>query len=1027
MPEQGGPTTWSGIYFQDRAVVYQLIRMLWDRTLQVDDPVIVVRVEALERVDDIVLTKQSGARVFQSVKEDISRSSAKGTPWARMWNAIYDQRSRGDFDADQDVIEIVFPEKDALRGALDELTKRASTSKNPVELRQRLSREQAQLLDDLEQILRMTDKQALALLGTTRIAFLGDATRLYEQLMTLLWAIYPDDPRVREQLIDALVHLVFAGGELRKKFDLTLIDQWLTERGIQLVEALRCSLKVIREVPGETTRIDAQRFFRGFEATWPSVRDGVPVVRTCYTHRRKVILNQAEKFKSSGNLHAYAIVGPRGVGKTTLAKQIAVDLGSQGYIVAWLDAYPRRLHKGLAQEYRRLAQKQRVHVFAGLGLTVSRTQLSTVGERMLSDLADFLRALGASPRVSLYLTIDSNHYEIVRDDLEEVLGVQPDVITVPLNLDDQEVKSLIQKLYEWGALGRLEGRPEIEIQQIFRRKAHKILMVSLIEATSGVSDKDNFQSILRKEYEDLPASLQMSYPLVAVSHAFNVPIPLSLFCAALEKVPGGGRPPTLEHFRTALRGVLALRDEWVMTRHPLVAKTLCEALTPSEPSPDELEQTLWLPLLTALMKAINEEESAHVSYLQEFAAAKVMSILKIKVDVLATQLSEGKFDNLSAESQAILLNAVARTHQGRGNLAEAISWATKSRNQVWPSTANGADVILGYCHLGTRSRIEALEIAKRVGSQSPNPWHVLHAVRILCKAGEPKQAQETLEIHREKIRHLPRFGQIYGEVLRANVGYESIQKDDNPWVHAAWVRSRLELGQIQPEEAIQRLMQILEQEPNIHRAFTDACHLLFMEKRYDDIIGLCEKLLATAASVKGAGDVRLATLDPTETKSMALATKAWATFRRDGAKAGRSVEALFQESLELKPENAWCHNWRGLFLHATEKVSHIAEQELTEALRLNKKVPPFYRNLARVILEVNVNPFSRERNREVMKLCESGLALCPPESYWNWDGLRAELEAILYCARSLDTQHLPDRLVLIGAFAVDPEDSETGW
>ena len=140
------------------------------------------------------------------------------------------------------------------------------------------------------------------------------------------------------------------------------------------------------------------------------------------------------------------------------------------------------------------------------------------------------------------------------------------------------------------------------------------------------------------------------------------------------------------------------------------------------------------------------------------------------------------------------------------------------------------------------------------------------------------------------------------------------------------------------------------------------------------------------------------------------------------------VNDLFQESLRLKPENAWCHNWRGLLLHATEKESGIAEQEVRDAIRYSKgRIPPFYRNLARIILETNANPYSRKRNQEVIKFCEDGLSLCPPESYWNWDGLRVEIDSILYCAKSLETEHiLPDRLVLTGGITIEPEDSDMG-
>jgi hypothetical protein len=147
---------------------------------------------------------------------------------------------------------------------------------------------------------------------------------------------------------------------------------------------------------------------------------------------------------------------------------------------------------------------------------------------------------------------------------------------------------------------------------------------------------------------------------------------------------------------------------------------------------------------------------------------------------------------------------------------------------------------------------------------------------------------------------------------------------------------------------------------------------------------------------------------------MAFATKAWAVFRRDGVASSQETELLFQRSLELKRDNAWACNWRGVFLHTVERESRLAEDEIRTALSYQPRIPPFYRNLARVILETNSSPYSREKNSEVIKLCEAGLNLCPPESYWNWGGLRTDLEAFLYCAKSLQEQHVPNNTSLTG-------------
>lgn len=1022
MPEKGGPTTWSGIYFQDQIVVSHLVTMIWEHCINHEDPVINVRVEAPVSVDDILVTKQSGARLFQSVKEGVAYSAGPNTPWGRMWTTIYEQW-RKDFDIDRDIIEIVFPIQDALRKSLDELTRRASTYRNLSELQGRLSQEQGRLLTELQNLLGMTDDETHALLRATRIAFSGDAARLHQHLVAMLVAVYPYDAPAREQVIDTLAHLVLQGGRIRREFNFDSVAKALAGRGISLTEALHNAFKIINQIPGQTSPSEAQQFFRGFEATWSAVRDDIPVSRTFYTRKHRApLLEEAAKLNNQGGLSVYVILGPRGVGKTTLAKQIAVDLSSSGHFVAWHEGFPRRLDAALAAEFQRLlTRNERVHLFSELGLPRSTMQPPTTVDHVLKDLAEFLFSFRKNPRLSVYLTVDSNHYEVVRDDLEDIVGSEPQVITVPLNLDNTEIDSLIKNLRRWSALGRLVTRPDSEIHQIFQRKSHKILLVALIEAIAGMDEKENFHNIVRREYEALPLSVQLAYPLVAVNHSYDLPVPLSLVSAALGKVPSGVSP-SLEQFRTLLRDVITFRGDRVTTRHPLIARTLCEALSTSESA----ESVLWMPILSAILRCIDQNDDSHVCYLQEFAAAKVTGILKENLDALGEQVVGGRFPNLPAHLCGPVLNAVARTHQGRANLGAAISWALKSRDEIWRSDANGADVILMYCYLATRNRVDAVAMAERLAKQSTNPWHLLHAVRVLCKAGKRNEARVAFEAHREKMGRLPGFGRVYEEVLRATVIHEDFPRAGNSWAHARWVSSRLDLGQIEPLEAIDRLTEILDQQPNIHRAFADACHLLFIEDRYDDVIALCDKVLATASSKKGGVQATDQKVNPDETCSMALATKAWAIFRRQGIAAAQVVEDLFQQSLGLKQDNAWCHNWRGLYLHQIEKESGIAERELREALHSNRKIPPFYRNLARVILETNVSPFSRQRNKEVINLCEDGLALCPPESYWNWGGLRAIIGAILYCARSLETQHLPDRIVLPGGLSVQLEDPDIG-
>jgi len=237
---------------------------------------------------------------------------------------------------------------------------------------------------------------------------------------------------------------------------------------------------------------EAHRFLKGFEATWPCIKDGVPVDRTCYTTRKKSVLDEAARLDTRFGLSAYVIVGPRAVGKRTVAKQIAFDLSASGHVVAWLDARAIRLNQELQPVFASFtASKTRTHLFLEIAQTVGI-------EEGIACLALMLREAGDRPRLSIYLIVDSNNYETFNDELIDVLGLRPTVITVPLNLDEVELSSLIEKLQRWHALGRLAGKSTEEIKRTFQCRAHKILLIALMEALSGTDKDENLDAITKK-------------------------------------------------------------------------------------------------------------------------------------------------------------------------------------------------------------------------------------------------------------------------------------------------------------------------------------------------------------------------------------------------------------------------------------------------------------------------------------------------------------------------------------------------
>src|SRR5688500_18589382 len=95
MPEAGGPTTQSGIYYQHSITALYLWRMLGAST---DRRVVRVRAEAPDEVDDTVATYADDGRDFVQAKLSVPTGKA----WKKLWRAFHEQRRTTGFDAGRD-------------------------------------------------------------------------------------------------------------------------------------------------------------------------------------------------------------------------------------------------------------------------------------------------------------------------------------------------------------------------------------------------------------------------------------------------------------------------------------------------------------------------------------------------------------------------------------------------------------------------------------------------------------------------------------------------------------------------------------------------------------------------------------------------------------------------------------------------------------------------------------------------------------------------------------------------------------
>lgn len=143
MPERGGPTTQSGILYQNSVAVLYLGR-LCDVTPRPDrDRVVGVRMEAPTAVDDTVVNFADGSVTYIQAKENIRDSDEA---WTDLWADFEEQFNRSAFNRGRDRLLLHTGEPHDEHHALREICERAATSASAAEWAARLTTAQQALL-----------------------------------------------------------------------------------------------------------------------------------------------------------------------------------------------------------------------------------------------------------------------------------------------------------------------------------------------------------------------------------------------------------------------------------------------------------------------------------------------------------------------------------------------------------------------------------------------------------------------------------------------------------------------------------------------------------------------------------------------------------------------------------------------------------------------------------------------------------------------------------------------------------------
>lgn len=149
MPEAGGPTTQSGIFYQNSVTALYLGRLLdLRRSHGIQACIVEVRAEAPVDVDDVVITYADGSTLYIQAKEKLTTS---GDAWAKLWAAV--ARQTNGFAHSRDTIHIVVGTLSSAMEELRETFARAKGARDDTDWRRSFSGAQIKVLKTVSEAL----------------------------------------------------------------------------------------------------------------------------------------------------------------------------------------------------------------------------------------------------------------------------------------------------------------------------------------------------------------------------------------------------------------------------------------------------------------------------------------------------------------------------------------------------------------------------------------------------------------------------------------------------------------------------------------------------------------------------------------------------------------------------------------------------------------------------------------------------------------------------------------------------------
>lgn len=425
MAEAGGPTTQSGILYQNSVAALYLGRLLDVTQRPISEQVVYVRIEAPEEVDDTVVRFADDHFVFIQAKEQISSSSQE---WATLWKHFDQQFRNPDFRQDSDRLLLQIGNWRDEHDSLRELCQRSRTSGNVTEWTNRLTRIQNGLLDKIKPHLLpngLIDEHLLQLLGHVDVEIVP--LEALERDYVPLWM--PRTDKLPRNLFRLLRDRIGGAGRIRGTFTSHDLRQSLRNEDSDLRFDVPLDIEDLRVAVLQTGSL-LRQYKRSFADT------GMHIERDVVNQIVEWLLEEGEIEKNIAMLLDQA-----GMGKTVVMRSVLEKLEEHGIAVLAIKADQQlsnittlaelqdrlSLPSDVRHVISRLAQVSRVVVLID---QIDALSLSLAHDQATLDITlDFVARLRRIPNVRILLScriFDRNtDPRLKRIELGKTFALQP--------------------------------------------------------------------------------------------------------------------------------------------------------------------------------------------------------------------------------------------------------------------------------------------------------------------------------------------------------------------------------------------------------------------------------------------------------------------------------------------------------------------------------------------------------------------------------------------------------------------------